>query len=400
MSRKNKVSLANAFNLRLLQESRYNWVDYLRGVIIILVVYHHTYLGISKGGINISRSVSDANMIFFSFRMPLFFIISGIFAHCSLAKRSVDVLVKNKFDKILYPYFIWSFLQVSLQILLSNFVNSDRNLSHYLFILYQPRMLDQFWYLPALFNAAMIFIFLKTRLKLRTGPHIVIAFCFYLIFPFVNGISILSDWMRFYLFFLIGNLIAEIILKKQFQQYLTRPLVLALLLPIFLGSQFTYLKSNLQHNVIGVQAAELLQKSPVNYFLSELNFLTTALIGCTTLTILSFLMEKWNKLAFLRIIGYHSLYIYVAHLIVAAFIRVVLVKVFFVTNVAVLLSSCILGGVLVPIIFYNLLGKETLWFLFTPNRPKTASTRFIEPKIQTNVLFATKGLAESDTNNT
>lgn len=399
MFRENKVSLGNAFNLRLLQKSRYNWVDYLRGTIIILVVYHHTYLGIQKSGIVVSQSISDANMIFFSFRMPLFFIISGIFTHYSLAKQTVGTLVKSKFDKILYPYFIWAFLQVSIQIVLSNFINSDRSLNHYLFILYQPRMLDQFWYLPALFNTAMIFIFLKTKIKLKKSLHILIAVCFYFIFPFVNGISMLSDWMRFYLFFLIGDLVAEIILERQYQQHLTRPLVIALLIPVFLGSQISYLKSNLQHNVIGVQAAELVQKNPLAYFLSELNFLTTALIGCTMLVIISFLMEKWNKLSFLRVIGFHSLYIYVAHLIVAAFIRVVLVEVFFVTNVAVLLCACILGGVLLPIIFYNLLGKKTLWFLFTPNKPKAGTLRYMEPKIRGSVLLAAKGSIEPDVSN-
>src|SRR5215203_3254614 len=129
-----RVWISKSFNLPILKRNRYNWVDYLRGIVILLVVYHHTYLGIERSGLDVPASVGDANMVFYSFRMPIFFIISGVFTSISLTYKPLKDLIWIKFDKILYPYFIWAFLQITLQILLSSVTNSDRTYYDYLYI--------------------------------------------------------------------------------------------------------------------------------------------------------------------------------------------------------------------------------------------------------------------------
>jgi uncharacterized membrane protein YcfT len=71
--------ISKAFNLPALKKSRLHWVDYLKGIAIILVVYRHSLLGIERSGAYVPHYLVNANMIFYSFRMPLFFILSGIF---------------------------------------------------------------------------------------------------------------------------------------------------------------------------------------------------------------------------------------------------------------------------------------------------------------------------------
>ncbi|MEJ7914431.1 MAG: acyltransferase, partial [Chitinophagaceae bacterium] len=144
-------TLSKAFGTDALKDRRMTWVDYLRGIAIILVVYHHVRVGIERSHIIIPEVLVNANMIFYSFRMPLFFVLSGIFINRSLSNKSTKQLSWIKFENLLYPYLLWSFIQVSLQIALSNFTNSDRDLTDYTYIFYQPRRLDQFWYLTALF---------------------------------------------------------------------------------------------------------------------------------------------------------------------------------------------------------------------------------------------------------
>lgn len=61
-----------AFNLEILKNSRLPWVDYLKGLAIILVVYRHVFYGIQRSGIVIPDLLVTANMLFHSFRMPLF----------------------------------------------------------------------------------------------------------------------------------------------------------------------------------------------------------------------------------------------------------------------------------------------------------------------------------------
>ena len=151
--------LSTGFNLPLIQKSRLQWVDYLRGIAIILIVYRHVLVGLQKGMIVVPEILVHANMIFYSFRMPLFFILSGIFISRSLAKKSFKELLGIKFEKLLYPYLIWTVIQITLQILFSGVTNSSRSVIDYTYIFYQTRYLDQFWYLPALFNTKSLLFF-------------------------------------------------------------------------------------------------------------------------------------------------------------------------------------------------------------------------------------------------
>ena len=364
-----KEWISVAFNLPILNRNRYSWVDYLRGVVILLVVYHHTFLGIERSGIEVPSSVGDANMVFYSVRMPLFFIISGIFTRISLATKPIKDLIWVKYDSILYPYFIWAFLQVTLQILLSKFTNSDRSFSDYLYILYQPKQLDQFWYLPALFNATLVFIFFKTRVHPSNAVHLAIGLALYFTAPFLNDISMLSNWMRFYLFIVIGDMVADYIFRTSVQDRLKKVSTLLLVLPLFIAAQIFYL-----HNNVGVKAMEstihTFHGDYRSYSLNEINFLFTSLVGCITLIILAFLLEKWRKLSFLRVLGFHSLYIYITHVFILGFVRLLLTRVFHVDNYVVILLAGILLGVTVPIVFYNLLGKTHLWFLYSTRRSR------------------------------
>ena len=161
--------LSKGLNLPALQRSRLHWVDYLKGIAIILVVYRHILIGMDRSaGFIIPAYLFNANNIFFSFRMPLFFILSGIFLTGSLARRTPGTLLLQKFENLFYPYLIWATIQVTLQIVMAHYhlTNADRSLKDYGYLFYQPENLDQFWYLPALFNTTMVFIFTKAKLKL------------------------------------------------------------------------------------------------------------------------------------------------------------------------------------------------------------------------------------------
>jgi uncharacterized membrane protein YcfT len=84
----------------------------------------------------------------------------------------------------------------------------------------------------------------------------------------------------------------------------------------------------------------------------------------------AFLLERWGKVSFLRVFGYHSLYIYITHVIIVGFVRMILTKVFHIYDPFVILGVGITVGVILPILFYNLVGKRYLWFLFTTKKQK------------------------------
>jgi uncharacterized membrane protein YcfT len=81
-------------------------------------------------------------------------------------------------------------------------------------------------------------------------------------------------------------------------------------------------------------------------------------------------MQSWDTLRFLRVIGYHSLYIYVTHVFVAALVRLALTHLG-IHNPFVLLFTGIFFSIIIPILFYNLLVVDgPLWWLFSFRKEK------------------------------
>lgn len=340
----------------MLEKSRMQWVDYLRGIAIVLVVYRHVLLGIQDSGIATPRGLETANMIFFSFRMPLFFILSGIFISGSLKKRTVKQFVTDKFEGLLYPYFIWVFIQITLQIILSKYTNASRSFIDYTYILYQPAKLDQFWYLPALFNATIVYVLIKEKLKATWWMQLIFGICFYYLSPRLQFSSMLADWMEFYIFFALGDIISVLFFKPATQNFLKSPYTLLLLIPVFGITQFFYLSY--------VHPYDPLMRG-------HLIFLLIALIGCLSMTVLAFKLQTWNILKFLRVLGFHSLYIYVMHVMIAALSRAVCTRFLGIHNPEILLPVGIFFGVTIPVMVYNLfIYNNTFWFLFLFRRKK------------------------------
>lgn len=353
--------VSKLFHLPYLQKTRYRWVDYIKGIAILLVVYRHVLIGIERSGIAVSEYMKDANMIFYSFRMPLFFILSGIFISSSLAKRSFKQLTGLKFELLLYPYLVWVFLQITFQILLSHYTNSNRSWIDYTYIFYQPRNLDQFWYLPALFNVTIVYAFLKQKLKVTIEYQLLLGIILYYISMWVREISILSDWMDFYIFFAIGDAFSNLLFKEKTQHNLKSISVLILTIPLFLLSQIYFLK----------------QPETIFYetIIGKTSFIFVSLIGCFFMFILSFRLEQVNRFHFLRIIGAHSLYIYVMHVFISSFVRMLFTRVFHITDAATLLISGIIISILASIIIYNLLIRRgVFWFLLSYRKNGPAVT--------------------------
>lgn len=347
--------IRKSFYLEYLQRSRYKWIDYVRGIAILLVVYRHVLIGIERTGLNIPSYLITANMIFYSFRMPLFFILSGLFINSSLSKRTFGKLVYDKFETILYPYFIWCFLQVTLQIVFSSFTNASRSLVDYTYILYHPRQLDQFWYLPALFNVTTIYTALKAKLKLKGWAQLLLGILFYFLSRSFKQVSMISDWMEFYIFFAAGDILSSFFFRDSIQKLLGKFYIMLLALPVFILLQFYYLRKGEE------------------YFLSNLQgrgeFIFISLIGCLFMFIVAFNIQKTKLFSWLRIVGFHSLYIYSMHVFVAAFVRIILMKFFLISNPLVLLLAGIIISVTVCVSFYNLFIKNgPLWFLFYLNK--------------------------------
>jgi len=130
-------------------EKRTAWVDYARAIGIVLVVYGHVARGLFNAGIPVPQpAYTLADSVVYSFHMPLFFFLSGLFFLESLKKRGGRQLILSKVDTIVYPYVLWSIVQGSVEAALSKFTNGKVTWGEVLAFPWAPRA--QFWFLYAL----------------------------------------------------------------------------------------------------------------------------------------------------------------------------------------------------------------------------------------------------------
>lgn len=347
---------------------RQSWVDFARGVAIILVVYRHAFIGIKNTGIPTDDYLflEYFNIIFFSFRMPLFFIVSGIFLSASLKKRGFARYVDVKARTILYPYFLWGILQITLQIIFYKYANSTRSIQDYLYLFYQPRKIEQFWYLLALFNVSVLYVILKYILKLRISWLILIGVFMYYLSAYCHQNSIeigfLFDVCSFFIYIIMGDLLHNIMTDEKNIRMFQSWFVVPVLLVPFLVAQIYFLNQNLANsNISGYRYVEYYQ--PTVFFI-------IAIIGCAFVVGICFLLQRLKGPKWLRVLGKHSLYIYVAHVICFATARAILINFFHITNVPFLLFIGIVSGLSIPVILYRFSVRLNLdWIFALRERP-------------------------------
>jgi peptidoglycan/LPS O-acetylase OafA/YrhL len=94
-------------------------------------------------------------------------------------------------------------------------------------------------------------------------------------------------------------------------------------------------------------------------------FLIIVIIGCSFIMNLAFFLQKRNSFTWLSFLGKHSLYIYVAHVIAFAGVRILLTNLLGVDNLLILLITGILAGIIFPLVFYKLVIKMNVPWIFT-----------------------------------
>ena len=134
-----------------MQPDRNAVFDYAKGIGIVLVVYGHVARGVFNAGLPIDAGFfARVDTLIYSFHMPLFFFLSGLFFLHSLHKRGYFALMRGKVDAILFPYVLWSLLQGGIEYGLSSYTNGQVGLDEIFALFWLPRA--QFWYLYTLFG--------------------------------------------------------------------------------------------------------------------------------------------------------------------------------------------------------------------------------------------------------
>lgn len=338
-------------------QDRNAWVDYAKAIGIILVVYGHVARGVFNAGLPMDEDTYIlVDSIIYSFHMPLFFFLSGLFFYDSLMKRGKAGLIVNKVDTIVYPFIVWSLLQGLVEVVLSNYTNGEVTLGQVFSLLWSPRA--QFWFLYALFLVFVVCSFVYAKASRRFFLPILLGFgAFYVLKQDFDMGRIGNFIFGNAVFFALGVWFNEI---KTF--FLARYASLTLVFgALFILGQYLF------HITFGL-----------NWEVGGLPVLTLATISIFFMIAMSMWLGN-VRIEWLLFIGASSMTIYLMHILAGSGIRVILSSFMGIDSIPAHLLAGTIVGLAAPLVAQLVVKRYDLAFLFTP--PKSISATALRTRI-------------------
>ena len=325
------------------------WVDYTKAIGIMLVVYGHVSRGLYKAKIPMNESLFKLiDGIIYSFHMPLFFFLSGLFFYNSLRIRGFNGLIANKLDSIFYLYIIWSVLQGGITLAFHQLANNPVTLEDVISLFWEPRA--QFWFLYSLFFVTIIAAMIYAKLDQKYALVIFILASFIVIFNIQSyGITPLIFALPYLCFFMFGIYFNQI---EHFFSANKYKLLLSLAL-LFIGIQWLMLTK------LNLVPYQWLSTTKLAGTLISILFTVNV---CMCLADSHYLAEKPVKL--LSLIGTSSMVIYLLHVITGSGTRIVLQHFLGISNFYVHLILGCLMGLFGSIFLVRILSRMGFSFLF------------------------------------
>ena len=300
------------------QQERLAWVDTARGIGIILVVYGHALRGhVTSGAFDPAWHADVQDSVIYSFHMPLFFFLAGLFAQRSLAKGALAFL-RDKGVTLAYPYFLWSAVSILLGAMAADAVNNALQTTA-IFNLWRVPVY-QYWFLYALLICQIVMLVTRADWRITALLCVLSA-----VFGGMSGILMLSIASGFYLYFGLGVLLAP-------------------RLPVLRASPLVSASSAVAL-VIAFAATYLVDEAMPLRLVAVLR----ALLGAAAVIALAMLCAPYVR--WLTMLGTASMAIYVLHTIFSAGLRMALHAIGYADNlVALTLGTAV--GLLAPMVIW------------------------------------------------
>lgn len=307
-----------------LSQNRSDWVDVARGLGIILVVYGHALRGNFPLTDDASWQAVQDDLIY-SFHMPLFFVLAGLFLWKSIEKDRRGFLA-SRWEQIIYPYLLWSAITAAIELPLAHFVNSPLSWHEVWQIPFNP--IEQYWFLYALLLHQLIAFALFPRKWLLLAAVVV-------------GLGLVS--------FLAGTWI--VLRAMLYLPYLVVGIFAMPLLQVLARTTFTIRASVAVTGWLAFAAmfassflgAESMVRGYVLGFSGSLGLIAASML-LTPVTAFS---------RSLAILGQASLAIYVAHTIFFAGMRIGLKFIGFIPETGISFVAANVVGLLFPLILWR-----------------------------------------------
>lgn len=329
-------------------DQRQNWVDYGKGIGILLVVYAHLLSIGYHTGLDIpERFFRLSDSIVYGFHMPFFFLLSGLFIEDSFHKRGIRDYLVDKFLRIGYPYLVWSIIQVSaLNILFSNQLSRDTSLLYLLSILYLPW--DQFWFLYALLLMHITYAVFTPFGRYAKIVLLIIALGLFF-YPLQTPYMALPRFSAHFLFFICGMSLKDLFTSLESR---AMPSCVISILAVFLVWAGMFIFEN------RIEPARLADDSHPLYFF------VLSVLGIMTSALLAQYLARRNKLVFLKSLGRYSLQIFLVHMLAIVAVRIILIQGFGSQNWIIHMMAGMTTALAAPIILYRVGTRIGFPYLF------------------------------------
>lgn len=319
-------------------KARVDWVDTAKGICIIFVVMMHSVLGV-EAAVGASGWMHPIVAFAAPFRMPDFFLISGLFL-ANVIDRDWRLYLDRKLIHFAYFYALWVTIQFAVK---APFFATESGWAsvpaYYLASFIQP--FGTLWFIYML---PIFFVVAKLAYQFGVPKPLLLAIAALLqIAPVHTGALIVDEFASRFVFFYAGYVFAPTIfvLAAWARQHVAASLLVLAVWAVINGSLVALDWAHLPFVALALGAA-----------------------GAIAIILASTLIAASAKLDFLGYFGENSIVIYLAFFFPMGLTRVILLKlgILDVGTMSVIVT-CI--AVISPIILFWLIQKTGMgWFLF------------------------------------
>jgi uncharacterized membrane protein YcfT len=332
--------------------TRIDWVDYAKGICIVMVVMMHSVLGVE-----LAAGQSGFMHIFVAFakpfRMPDFFLISGLFLSVVIG-RDWRTFLDRKVVHFAYFYVLWVTIQFGFK---APSFAAETSWAHAGF-LYLESFIEPFGTLWFIYLLPVFFVVTKATRK--TPPLLVWAIAALLEMAHIaTGWTVIDEFCARSVYFYSGYLFASQVFALSDRARARPSLALA-----------------------GLAAWALVNGSLVVSGFSEwpLISLMLGLSGAGAIVTLGTLLARAHWLNFLRFCGEHSIVIYLAFFLPMAATRTLLLRLGLIPDVGTISLIVTIVGVVGALALWrialavgaNFLFERPTAFWIAPKKPRAA----------------------------
>ena len=329
-------------------------VDVARGLAIIGVVFNHAVDGLSGAGLVVpGQPVVEVNDALYIARMPTLVLLVGLFIPSGVAKHGKRGYLRRRVTLLVYIYVIWQVLEGSVE-LSSNSLRNGSTDGKDILALWSP--IAHLWFLPFLTLATVAVVLLRPWRDRRTQWLTAVALTTVSLCSWGWGVNWFGLQGTALLSFLaLGSCIGLGPMARWLDGPVLRVVTVggAALLCFLIVHRAGLVPATVRSSAaVDVRAASLV----------------AAVLGVTTLLAVSALLARVPRVnSVLAAVGRTTLPIYLAHVMVVAGGRVVLVELGWTS--ATMLVVLVPLGVIVPALVWHMRATLHARWLFDVPRP-------------------------------